>query len=483
MSQLISIVWFRQDLRLTDNPALSAAAAQGRVVPVFIWSPEEEGAWTPGSASRWWLHQSLRSLAESLARLGSRLVLRRGSALPTLLELVRQTGAQAVYWNRRYEPAIVQRDATVKEQLRAAGLHVESYNASLLFEPWQIRNKQDRPFQVYTPFWNACRSFAPLPDKPLPAPLRLPAPDGLNDLPSLSLDALQLEPTIDWAAAMRRYWQPGEEGATRRLEAFLAQPIDAYDTARDRPDLDGTSSLSPHLHFGEISPRTIWHRICPVGRATEVRGGREVYLKELVWREFAYHLLYHFPHTTDQPLRSEYAAFPYRTDPAGLRAWQRGQTGYPMVDAGMRQLWQLGWMHNRVRMIVASFLVKHQLLPWQAGARWFWDTLVDADLASNTLGWQWVAGCGADAAPYFRIFNPVSQGEKFDPQGDYVRRWVPELARLPTKYLHKPWEAPACVLSDAGVRLGETYPAPIVDHATARERALAALATLSKSAT
>jgi deoxyribodipyrimidine photo-lyase len=465
-----SLVWFRQDLRLEDNPALAAAVARGGgVVPVFLWCPKEEGSWTPGAASRWWLHQSLRALDAGLRARGSRLILRRGPARKQLEALALETGAGAVFWNRRYEPVVSTRDEKVQRALRRRGLIAESFNGALLWEPGEVSTRQGRPFRVYTPFWKACSTRTP--------PEPEPAPDWLSPVPrrlsSLALEDFDLEPRIDWAAGIRAEWTPGEDGARERLDRFAAEARAAYAGDRDRPDREGTSCLSPHLHFGEISPRSVWHRLRPASGKSAT-----VFLEELAWREFAHHLLHHFPHTPAEPLREEFARFPWRRDPAGLRAWRRGRTGYPLVDAGMRQLWATGWMHNRVRMVVASFLVKHLLLPWQEGTRWFWDTLVDADLANNTLGWQWTAGCGADAAPYFRVFNPVRQGERFDPAGDYVRRWVPELARLEAPWVHRPWAAPAGVLRAAGVRLGEDYPAPIVDHATARARALEAYARL-----
>ncbi|MFO0926864.1 MAG: deoxyribodipyrimidine photo-lyase [Gemmataceae bacterium] len=483
MGERASIVWFRHDLRLEDNPALRAAVDRGGpVVPVFLWSPGEEGAWPPGSASRWWLHQSLQALDAQLRAIGSRLILREGPALAALTALARETDARAVFWNRRYEPGVIDRDRTVKQHLREKGCIVDSFNAALLFEPWQVQNRQGRPYQVYTPFWNAYRAMQP--SRPLPAPPHLPPPPVWPH--SVDREAFGLEPTIDWAGGLRETWQPGSATGQERLHEFVATRLDSYADGRDRPDEDVTSHLSPYLHFGEVSPRAVWHavmdRVHERGLSTLPRDA-EVFLKELVWREFAFHLLYAFPHTVDQPLRSEFGEFPWRDDVPALRAWQRGRTGYPLVDAGLRQLWHTGWMHNRVRMVAASFLVKHLLLPWQVGARWFWDTLVDADLASNTLGWQWTAGCGADAAPYFRIFNPVSQGEKFDPHGAYVRRWVPELARMPDHLIHRPWAAPAATLAAAGVELGNTYPRPVVDHASARARALQALASLSRSAT
>lgn len=469
---MTSIVWFRLDLRLDDNPALVAAVCSGSVIPLFIWSPES--SWSPGAASRWWLHQSLIQLDKQLRRLGSRLIIRRGEPLSVLRELVRETRAEAVYWNRRYEPN--EQDRPLKAALAELGVETESFNASLLYEPWQIQNSSGQPFQVFTPFWRACTSCEPA--APVDAPTSLPVPERWPD--SLSIETLELEPKIDWAEGLRSHWKPGAEGARLKLDAFLER-VGRYADERDMPDLDSTSSLSPHLHFGEISVRRIyWACVMRREEQKEVSRGVEVYLKEIGWREFAYHLLYHFPYTPDRPLRAEFADFPWVEDVVSLKAWQQGRTGYPLVDAGMRQLWHIGWMHNRVRMVVASFLVKHLLVSWQHGAKWFWDTLVDADLASNTLGWQWTAGCGADAAPYFRIFNPVMQGDKFDKSGEYVRRWVPELASLPDSFIHRPWEAAPEVLKSAGVRLGWNYPHPIVEHKTARTRALDAFASISR---
>jgi len=451
-----ALVWFRNDLRLADNEALlRAAQAHGAVLPVFIWSPEEEASWSPGAASNWWLHQSLQALDKSLAALGSKLIVRRAPAVEGLLDLVRDSGAKAVYWNRRYEPALIARDRTIKTCLRDAGLTAESLAGNLLFEPWDIRNRAGKPFQVFTPFWRAYQA-ASAPPQPRPAPATLPRPTAWPN--SLAIADLELEPKVDWAGGLRESWIPGEQGAAQALESFLRAAASHYPAGRDQPGTRCTSRLSPHLRFGEISVRQVWHSA----------GGHEAFLRQLVWREFAYHLLYHFPSTTTQPLRADFRAFPWRMDNHAFHAWTNGQTGYPLVDAGMRELWHTGWMHNRVRMIVGSFLVKHLLIPWQEGAAWFWDTLVDADLANNTLGWQWIAGCGADAAPYFRIFNPVLQGEKFDPHGHYVRHWVPELADLPDQWVHRPWEAPHALRGD--------YRKPIVEHEAARARALAALA-------
>ena len=390
------------------------------------------------------------------------------------MALAGEIGAASVVWSRRYEPAAVARDRRVKEGLTRAGLRAESFNSALLQEPWAVQNQAGRAFQVFTPFWRHCLA-KPDPGEPLPAPTHIASPQQWPD--SLSLEMLELEPEIDWPTGMRGVWTPGEIGAHQRIARFLGEAAVDYPAARDIPGVEGTSRLSPHLHFGEISPRQIWHAV----RRSELAGWRESrFITELGWREFSHHLLFHFPHTPMEPLRPEFERFPWRENAGQLSAWQRGLTGYPIVDAGMRELWATGWMHNRVRMIVASFLVKDLLLPWAEGAWWFWDTLVDADLAQNTLGWQWVAGCGADAAPYFRVFNPYTQGEKFDADGDYVRRWCPELARVPLRWLHRPWEAPPEALAAARVVLGRDYPRPIVDHAAARLVALEAFAKLKE---
>ena len=466
-----TLVWFRHDLRVADHPALVAAVARNRaVIPVFIWSPEDEGRWPAGAASRWWLHHSLLALDGQLQRLGSRLVIRRGSSASVLRQLVAETGAAAVFWHRRYELEAIRRDSGIKAQLKAAGVLAESYNGSLLHEPWEVQTKTGGPYKVFTPFSKACLLKGE-PEGPLTAPTRVPGPTAWPS--SLTVDELNLLPASPWDAGLKSTWLPGCVGADNLLRQFLPTSLIQYPEERNRPDHPGTSRLSPAFHFGELSPRQVWHEV-------NVRTGNqqpvaEPYLRQLLWREFAHHLLYHFPDTATQPLREEFSRFPWRENARHLKAWQRGRTGYPIVDAGMRELWSTGWMHNRVRMIAASFLVKDLLISWQSGADWFWDTLVDADLANNTLGWQWTAGCGADAAPYFRIFNPVSQGERFDPEGTYVRRWVPELSALPNEWIHQPWNAPAMMLQEAAIKPGTTYPRPIVEHDVARREALAAL--------
>ncbi|HEX5080198.1 MAG TPA: deoxyribodipyrimidine photo-lyase [Geminicoccaceae bacterium] len=457
--------WFRQDLRLGDNPALSAAVAGGgSVIPVFVLDEQTPGAWTPGAASRWWLHHSLAALGESLRQRGAPLVLRRGPALEVLPRLAKESGAGALFWTRCYEPYAARLEAALASTLAERGIECRRFGGNLLYEPEAIATADDQSFRVFTPFWRAC-SRRPEPKPPLAAPERIPA--ATEPPRSERLEDWQLLPVPDWAGGLRASWTPGEAGAKAHLTAFVDGALARYGKERDRVDLAATSRLSPHLHHGEISPRQCWHA------ASAVPGAR-AFLRELGWREFSYHLLHHFPTMPERSFRPEFEHFPWHSDRRLLERWQRGLTGFPIVDAGMRELWHTGWMHNRARMVTASFLTKHLLTPWQDGEAWFWDTLVDADLSNNAVSWQWVAGCGADAAPYFRIFNPVLQGQKFDPEGDYVRRWLPELTKLPTADLHAPWQASEPTLRDAGVRLGENYPRPIVDHREARRRALAA---------
>jgi deoxyribodipyrimidine photo-lyase len=427
-----SLVWFRQDLRLRDNLALSAAVARGApIVPIYIWAPEDEGEWPPGAASRWWLHQSLRELDAAIRRLGSRLILARGPAHKVIRKLVKRANVSAVYWNHRYEPAARQCSTNVQEVLQQLGIEAHAFNSSLLVEPHALLNLSGKPYKVYSAYRRRVLRDVPT-RKPLKAPTRLKSPRKWPR--SLTLPQLELMPRIRWYGAMERHWKPGEAGAQAALKYFLRHGLTDYRAARERPADRGTSRLSPHLHFGEIGP-------CQIRQALGSRGHGSQFLSELVWREFAHHLLFHFPYTTTKPLRPEFARFPWRRNQGALRAWQRGSTGIPLVDAGMRELWAHGWMHNRVRMVVASLLVKNLLIPWQDGARWFWDTLVDADLANNTLNWQWVAGSGADAAPYFRIFNPLTQAKRFDPQSVYVSKWVRGPQSAPIVDLAKSREA------------------------------------------
>jgi deoxyribodipyrimidine photo-lyase len=440
-----ALLWFRQDLRLADNPALHAVAGRP-LLPVFVLDDEAAGAWAYGGAARWWLRQSLAALGAELAARGAPLLLARGRAEITIPALAEAIGAAEVFAGRLYEPWARERDRRTAEALQASGRRLRLCTSSVLREPAKVMSGSGKPYAVYTPFAKAVAALG--------------------------------EP--DWAAGFGTLWTPGEAGAQARLARFLAGPVAGYGTQRNDPGMEGTSGLSPHLRWGEISPRQVWH-----GVRQAQPGDLSVswpFLSEILWREFSYHLLWHRPEMPERELRERFTGFPWQPDAALLRAWQGGRTGYPIVDAGMRQLWRFGWMHNRVRMIAASVLVKHLLQPWQAGAAWFWDTLVDADLASNSASWQWVAGSGSDAAPYFRVFNPVLQGEKFDPTGRYVRRFVPELARLPDRWLHRPWEAPEAVLRGAGVMLGRDYPRPVIGPAEGRQRALAAFAALGGGA-
>jgi deoxyribodipyrimidine photo-lyase len=462
----LAIFWFRRDLRLSDNPALAAALANhDQILPLYVHAPQEETPWQPGAASRWWLHHALSDL---FAQLHGGLLIRHGDSLATLLELVRDTAAEAVYWNRLYEPAAVRRDTEIKKVLRAAGVKVVSDNAALLFEPWELCNRQGNAYRVFTPFWKRLLEFGlPQPSAGSQASRgKLMQAAEQGTLGAGSVDELGLRPGLPWEGGLAKAWRPTRAGVEARLDEFLAADLRDYAHGRDLPGRDQVSRLSPYLHFGQLGPREI------VLACRKVPHAAADFLRQLGWREFAHHLLFHFPHTCEEPMDDRFREFPWRQDGPAQCAWQKGETGIPLVDAGMRQLWASGWMHNRVRMIVASFLTKNLLLSWQGGARWFWDTLVDADLASNSLGWQWTAGCGADAAPFFRVFNPVLQGERFDPRGDYVRQWVPVLSNVPAKWIQRPWAAPEDVLREAGVVLGENYPHPIVDLKETRLRAL-----------
>jgi deoxyribodipyrimidine photo-lyase len=469
-----AIVWVRRDLRLTDNPALHAACERARnVVVVYVDAQQDEQPWAPGAASRWWLHYSLVAFEAAIVARGGRLCVRRGASLDELRSVARECGASRVYWNRLYEPAVLARDARVQSALREDGLECESFNAALWFEPGDIRQSRGEPYRVFTPFRRACERELESRVRPLPAPASIPAATRLPR--SLAVADLGLLPAIRWDTGLGRAWTPGESGALARLAAFCRTALHGYETGRNRPDSAGTSRLSPHLHFGEVGPRQCLAAVrAETGEHPAALRAASAFLRELGWREFAHHLLFHYPNTPTAPLDARFARFPWRTDAVTLERWQHGRTGYPLVDAGMRELWTTGWMHNRVRMIAASLLTKNLRQGWLDGARWFWDTLVDADLANNTLGWQWTAGCGADAAPFFRVFNPVLQAERFDPDRAYLRRWLPELAALPDAWIHRPWEAPPEVLARAHVSLGETYPAPIVDLRRSRALALTA---------
>ncbi len=456
------IHWFRQDLRLADNPALEQAAMSGAVLPLYILDEAAAGASAMGAASRVWLHQSLQQLDASL---GGGLHLLQGDACTQLLRLCQQHGIARVYWNRSYEPWRRQQDQQIEKALTACGVQVITANAQLLWEPWQTLKRDGTPYRVFTPFYrNACQ-IGVMPPRPAPA-LTL----ARCETPHPSLTDLALLPAHPWARDRLASWQPGEAGAQTRLEHFAVREIHDYRQGRDFPSHAKVSRLSPHLHFGELSPRQIWHRVQQEGDTADI----EHFQRELAWREFSYALLYHFPTLPTKNLQPGFDTLGWQTHAHSLACWQRGQTGYPLVDAAMRELWTTGYMHNRMRMVAGSFLVKNLLLDWRLGAAWFWDCLFDADLANNSASWQWVAGCGADAAPFFRIFNPVLQGKKFDPDGRYTRRFVPELAHLPARYLFAPWTAPEHVLDKAGISLGDNYPLPIVDLQQSRERALMA---------
>jgi deoxyribodipyrimidine photo-lyase len=467
------IVWFRQDLRLEDNPAWNRAVESGRgVVPVYIHAMEEAGKWRLGAASRWWLHHALEDLEKQLSRHNLRLICRRGESEAEIFTLLKETGANAVYWNRCYEPHRMRIDGRIKSRLKETGHEVWSGNASVLREPWEVSTQTGNPYKVFTPYSRACAKTVD--PEPVTTRARPVVPEAWPR--SDSLDSLSLLPEIPWDKGFHEFWNPIRSGGLDRLGEFLDSRVKDYDGGRDFPWTDGTSKLSPYLHFGQIGPREVAALI----RKEPASSGLTTFYRELVWREFAYHVLYHFPDTPEKPLQPKFGRFPWKETPGHLEAWQRGRTGYPIVDAGMRQLWKVGWMHNRVRMIVGSLLVKHLLHTWEHGAEWFWDTLVDADLASNTLGWQWAGGCGADAAPYFRIFNPITQGEKFDAEGAYIREYVPELAMVSNQYIHTPWEMPEAEQVRSGCRIGDDYPAPVIDHKAGREQALVALGALKE---
>lgn len=464
------IVWFRQDLRLADNPALDAASRSGRrILPIYILDDAAAGEWAMGEASRWWLHRSLGALDASL---GGSLKCFKQSAEVAVPALASETGAGAVYLNRCIEPWRREQDARIERRLASSGVELKSFQGSILFDPTQVLKPDGTPYRVYTPFYRkGCLERSEPPREPLPAPGAIRRYGLARKAPVAALD---LRPKVPWYRQMDREWRCGEAGALERLDRFLESGLRGYAEGRNRPDLSHVSRLSPHLHFGEISPNRVWHTILPLKADASLARDVEAFLNELGWREFSNYLLWHWPELPTKNLQPAFDRLPWEFDDRVLSSWQRGATGYPIVDAGMRELWQTGYMHNRVRMIAGSFLVKNLLQHWHRGERWFWDTLVDADLANNSTGWQWIAGSGADAAPYFRIFNPVTQGRKFDPTGNYVRRHIPELASLSGTAIHTPWDAPA------SVRNRLDYPPPMVELKASRERALAAFQSMSR---
>lgn len=461
---LLTIMWFRQDLRVRDNPALFAAAAEGPVLPVYILDDGNAGDWKMGGASRWWLHHSLRQLNQAL---NGRLWVLSGDAKTGLTGLCESLPVTKVVWNRCIEPWRVRRDKSIEDTLRKQGIRVNTFNGALLREPHELLKSDGSPYGVFTPFYRKLSDMTPTGElSPKPSHMKL-----VKCLqPADRIDALQLTPQIAWDAGIQKTWTPGEQGALDQFRRFLQNGLTKYADTRDIPAACGGSALSPHLHFGEISPSRVWHE----ARTDTIDNSPNPWLRQVCWREFSHHLLSHHPKMCDQNLKPDFENFPWDRESGHLRRWQKGTTGYPLVDAGMRELWHTGTMHNRVRMVTASFLTKNLMIHWLEGARWFWDCLVDADLANNSFGWQWVAGCGADAAPYFRIFNPTTQSRKFDPKGEYLRRWLPELHRLSERYIHAPWEADAEHLRTAGVKLDENYPAPMIDLKASREHALAA---------
>ena len=478
-----ALVWLHQDLRIGDHPALDAAinaatASGGTVIPIYILDDQAAGRWKMGGASRWWLHHSLTDLQQGLERLGAGLVIRKGDAEVIIPQLIAETGATQIFSSRRGEPWSKQQLSQIANTLKGQGVNTHISNSPFLIEPGDVLSKTGNRMKVFTPFKRnllARGGIRPV----VPRPQSIPYPATPPE--SLSVDDLGLLPERpDWSGGLKKAWRVGEAAALNRLQEFLNETASNYHVSRDHPSEIGTSRLSPHLHFGELSPVTIYHAVMDhSGHAPSE--GLEVFLSEVIWREFSYELLDQFPDMPDQPLRPEFSAFPWRQDyHQDLEAWQKGMTGYPLIDAGMRELYETGWMHNRVRMITASFLTKHLLIPWQEGEAWFFDTLVDADLASNAAGWQWVAGCGADASPYFRVFNPITQGTKFDAAA-YVRRWCPELRELDNKSIFAPFDAPPTVLLGAGVTLGRHYPHPLISHPDGRKQALDAFAQIKSA--
>lgn len=461
----IAIVWFRQDLRLSDNRALYEASKDHNILPIYIFDSKNAKDFKIGSASLWWVHNSLKELNKSL---DNKLNVFEGDPKSILPELAKKYNCAQVFWNRCYEPWVIERDKTIKADLESQNIKCKTFNSSLLWEPWEIKKQDNAPYKVFTPFYSNALSSSLLPSAPLPKP------KNLKLIPGVPYSKTNYK-FPKWSAKLKQHWNIGERGAEKALENFIDNGLSNYEEGRNFPALENVSRLSPHIHFGEISINTIWHKV------KQMRSDKntETFLKELVWREFSYNLLYHFPNIPTENLQQKFNAFAWENDDIKLQAWQKGMTGYPIVDAGMRELWETGYMHNRVRMIVGSFLVKNLLIDWRKGEEWFWECLVDADLANNSANWQWVAGCGTDSSPYFRIFNPVTQAKKFDPDGAYIKKFVPELAKLPNKYLFTPWETPKEILKGAGIEIGNQYPNPIVDLELSRKKALSVFSSLS----
>jgi len=462
-------MWFRQDLRVKDNPALISAADSGKVIPIYIHDEAIPQKAVQGAASKWWLHHALKELNSDLE---GHLRLYRGPAQEILLELCDKLNVKEVFCNRMYEPWARKRDKDIESALNKGDISVNITNGRLLWEPWQVLKEDDTPYKVFTPFYkNGCLS-APSPRLPERKPQIQFLESSTHIKHSCGLSELGLLPTANWDEGVASKWTVTEQSAQYKLKRFIDDAIETYDNARDIPSINGTSRLSPYLNSGMLSPNQVWHAIYNACDGNTDQQGIATFLSELGWREFSYSLLYHFDDIQKRNFKPKFNDFAWRQDKRALEAWKQGKTGIPIVDAGMRELYQTGYMHNRARMITASFLVKNLLIDWREGERWFWDCLVDADAASNSAGWQWVAGTGADASPYFRIFNPVTQGERFDKDGEYVKQYCPELRALSIKYIHKPWQASEHVLTAAGIKLGQEYPKPIVDLKETRQRAL-----------
>ncbi len=471
MANTVTVFWFRQDLRISDNPGLIAAAQNGAVLPIYIFDNNVANQFNIGNASKWWLHHSLNNLNKLL---DNNLNIYCGDPKAIILKIIKKHSINSIYWNRCYDPYSIKNDTIIKSSLKKQNIDCKSFNGSLLWEPWDVLKQDGTPYKVYTYFYRKGCLKLPTPRKPFSKPKQLKLLKDDNN--TCTIEQLKLLSPIKWYNNIELMWQVGEHAAQKKLATFLNSYLLTYKENRNYPAKQNVSKLSAYLHFGEISPHQIWHT---AKNNKELTHDLDHFLSEIAWREFAYYLLYHFPELPRKNFQAKFDKFPWQHNAKFLAAWQKGQTGYPMVDAGMRELWQTGYMHNRVRMIVGSFLVKNLLLHWHHGEDWFWDCLLDADLANNSSSWQWIAGCGADAAPYFRIFNPVTQGEKFDMDGDYTKKFIPELAKLPNKYLFKPWEAPDAILNSAGVILGKTYPKPIVDLKFSRNKAIEAYKTIS----